>query len=205
MAVLSLNMRGLVIASLGSGYSGGGSVRDLVAVSAFTKAQVEEEHGSQHADPGNRPGVFDEISEGVTEGRADDDIRRVAAHGGAAADISGKNRRDDNRHRVEFQQAGQFDDYRRHEEQDGNTINKHGQKTGKEHKANQNWDDLVSGNLGHIKAQPVKEPRLGHTLHHYHHAGNKDDGLPVDAAGFYCLVPRQPELPHHQAGRDSRH
>ena len=57
--------------------------------------------------------IGDKIGKAVTQRSPNDDIGRVAAHGGGATQVRTENFRQHHRHRVKFQQLRKLDRYRR--------------------------------------------------------------------------------------------
>ena len=91
------------------------------------EAEAEVGDHQQQADAGDEARVADEIPEAVTERRADDDVGRVAAHGGGASQVGAEDLRQDGRHRVKLQKLPQFDGHGGEEEDDRDAVDEHGE------------------------------------------------------------------------------
>ena len=118
--------------------------RQLLAVSQRIK-----HHAHHQGDAGNNAGIGDKIGKAVTQRSPNDDIGRVAAHGGGATQVRAENFRQHHRHRVKFQQLRKLDRYRRQEQNDGDTIDKHGQYGAHHHKGNKNRHYLIFYRFGY--------------------------------------------------------
>ncbi len=72
----------------GCGWSPGVQLHHLLpglgvpALHLLAEAEVEVGHHHHHAHQDDDPGVPEEVPEGQPQGGADDDVRRVPAHGG---------------------------------------------------------------------------------------------------------------------------
>ena len=160
---------------------GRGAGRLIPALNLPAEAEIEIGHHHHHAQQGNEPCVPEKIPKGQPQGRANDDVGRVPAHGGRTAQVGGENLRDNQRNRIKLQQVGQADTGHRQKQNHCNAVNEHGQHRRQDHKADHQRHRLIVDQLGQAQAQPVKESRLAHSLHHNHHPADEENGAPVDA------------------------
>ena len=77
----------------------------------FAESKVEEAHGQNHPDPGDRAGIGGKVKEGVAEGSTNDYIGRVAGHSGTTTNIGSENLGDYYGDRVKLKQASQLNSY----------------------------------------------------------------------------------------------
>jgi len=163
--------------------AGQGLAVGLIPAQFLAEAEVEIDHDHHQGDPGDETGVGQKIQEGVIQGGADDDIGRVAAHGRGAAQVGTEDLGEDDGDGVKAQQMGQLHRHRRQEEDDGDAVDEHGQHGGQDHEGDENGHGPIAYRLGQTHAHPAEEARPGHPLHHDHHAGEEENGGPVDPPG----------------------
>ena len=151
------------------------------------EAEAEVGNHQQQTDAGDEARVGDEIPEAVAERCADDDVGRVAAHGGGASQVGAEDLRQDGRHRVKLQKLPQLDGHGGEEEDDRDAVDEHGEGRRKQHEGEENGEGPVVDRLGDGDAEPLEKAAVRHAFHHDHHAREEHDGLPVDAAALRGL------------------
>lgn len=154
---------------------------------------VEVDQREDKTDACDRTGVGDEVAERVVQRGADDDVRRVTAHGGRAAEVGAEDFCDDHRTRIEPQESGQLDGGAGQEQDDRDAVDEHRQRRGQGHECDEDLDRVVFDGLGEGQAEPFEEACVSHAFDHDHHATDEQDRGPVDAArffgGFVCRIP----------------
>ena len=91
------------------------------------EAEAEVGDHQQQAQPRDEARVGDEIPEAVAQGRADDNVGRVAAHGGGASQVCAEDLCQDGRHRVKLQKLPQLNGHGGEEEDDRDAVDEHGE------------------------------------------------------------------------------
>ena len=157
------------------GTGDGAAVGMLGALKFLAEAEREVNEHEHKADRHDRAGIFDEVEECVAERGADDDVRRVAAHGRRAAEVRAEDLREDHRHGVELHRLRQFERDGGEKQHDRDAVDEHRQKRRERHKADEQRHRAVVYELGKRQAQPAEKARLAEALDHDHHAGDKQD------------------------------
>ena len=153
----------------------------LPALELVVKADVEIHQ--RQAQPGQTDDavVLQKVPEAQAQRRPQDDVGRVAGHGGRAPQVGGEDLPDDEGHRGKAQILRQPDRRRHQEEDHRHAVHEHGQQRRQDHKAQQNGHGPEAQGAGQAQADPVEEAGLPHALHQHHHAGEEKHRAPVDA------------------------
>ena len=69
----------------------------------FTETHVKEENHQYQTDDCNHTGIGQEIGKGIMQSCSDNDIWRIAAHGGRTTKVRTEDFRDNNRNRIKLQ------------------------------------------------------------------------------------------------------
>ena len=157
------------------------AVRVLLTQQLLAEAQPEINGDSREADRDDRAGIFDEVKERIAKRSADDDVRRVAAHGRRAAEVRAEDLREDHRHGVELHRLRQLERDGGEKEHDRDAVDEHRKHRRKAHEADEQRHHMVVNELCERQAQPAEEARLTKPLDHDHHARDEENGGPVDA------------------------
>ena len=149
--------------------------RDLTAVHDVEQA----DDGSQDDDDRRRI-VGDEVGEGVTRGRADHDVGRVADERCRAADVRCQDLRHEERHRVYVEQAAHGDGHGTDEQHGGNVVQEGGQHSREQHEQHHDGPRVALRHARALDGQKLEHARLLHHGHEQHHAEQHAERVEVD-------------------------
>ena len=146
---------------------------------------------------------IDEVHEGQTGRRPDDDVGRIADQGRGAADVAGEDLGEQERIGLHVQLAADHQRDRRDQQHRGHVVEQRRQHRRDDAEHDQDAGRAGARRLGGDDGDILEDAGAARDRHDQHHAGQQRQGVEVDALDRLLLV--QDAERDHEAGAHQRH